>query len=54
MKVTPKYALIYHDATLLLRPKTQLKDMTIEVEPRLALERTAAQRRNDPAGADRA
>lgn len=33
MKVTPKYALIYHDATLLLRPKTQLKDMTIEVNP---------------------
>jgi phospholipid/cholesterol/gamma-HCH transport system substrate-binding protein len=33
MKVVPKYALIYHDATLLLRPKTQLKDMTIEVNP---------------------
>jgi phospholipid/cholesterol/gamma-HCH transport system substrate-binding protein len=33
MKVTPKYALIYHDATLLLRPKTQLQDMTIEVSP---------------------
>jgi phospholipid/cholesterol/gamma-HCH transport system substrate-binding protein len=33
MKVTPKYALIYHDATMLLRPKTQLKDMTIEVDP---------------------
>jgi phospholipid/cholesterol/gamma-HCH transport system substrate-binding protein len=33
MKVTPKYALIYHDATLLLRPKTQLKDMTVEVNP---------------------
>lgn len=33
MKVTPKYALIYRDATLLLRPKTQLKDMTVEVSP---------------------
>jgi phospholipid/cholesterol/gamma-HCH transport system substrate-binding protein len=33
MKVVPKYALIYHDATMLLRPKTQLKDMTIEVNP---------------------
>ena len=35
MKVTPKYALIYHDATMLLRPKTQLKDMTVEVSPGL-------------------
>jgi phospholipid/cholesterol/gamma-HCH transport system substrate-binding protein len=33
MKVVPKYALIYHDATMLLRPKTQLKDMTVEVSP---------------------
>ena len=33
MKVVPKYALIYRDATMLLRPKTQLKDMTIEVSP---------------------
>lgn len=33
MKVVPKYALIYRDATMLLRPKTQLKDMTIEVNP---------------------
>jgi phospholipid/cholesterol/gamma-HCH transport system substrate-binding protein len=33
MKVTPKYALIYRNATLLLRPKTQLKDMTVEVNP---------------------
>jgi phospholipid/cholesterol/gamma-HCH transport system substrate-binding protein len=33
MKVTPKYALIYRDATMLLRPKTQLKDMTVEVNP---------------------
>ena len=33
MKVTPKYAVIYKNATLLLRPKTQLKDMTVEVNP---------------------
>jgi phospholipid/cholesterol/gamma-HCH transport system substrate-binding protein len=33
MKVTPKYARIYKNATLLLRPKTQLKDMTVEVNP---------------------
>jgi phospholipid/cholesterol/gamma-HCH transport system substrate-binding protein len=35
MNLTPKYARgrIYHNATLLLRPKTQLKDMTVEVNP---------------------
>ncbi len=33
MKVVPKYARIYHDATLLLRPKTQLQDITVEVNP---------------------
>jgi phospholipid/cholesterol/gamma-HCH transport system substrate-binding protein len=33
MKVVPKYALIYRDATMLLRPKTQLQDITIEVSP---------------------
>jgi phospholipid/cholesterol/gamma-HCH transport system substrate-binding protein len=34
MKVTPKYAhYIYKDATLLLRPKTSLQDMTVEVSP---------------------
>ena len=33
MKVIPKYALIYRDATVLLRPKTQLQDITIEVSP---------------------
>jgi phospholipid/cholesterol/gamma-HCH transport system substrate-binding protein len=33
MKVTPKYARIYRDATLLLRPKTGLQDMTVEVNP---------------------
>jgi len=33
MNVTPKYALIYHNATLLLRPKTQLQDITVEVNP---------------------
>src|SRR5580692_674168 len=34
MNVTPKYAkYIYHNATLLLRPKTQLQDITVEVNP---------------------
>jgi phospholipid/cholesterol/gamma-HCH transport system substrate-binding protein len=33
MRITPKYARIYHNATLLLRPKTQLQDITVEVNP---------------------
>src|ERR1700704_96931 len=33
MRVTPKYARIYHNATLILRPKTQLQDITVEVNP---------------------
>ncbi len=34
MSLTPKYAqYIYRNATMLLRPKTQLKDMTVEVDP---------------------
>ncbi len=34
MSLTPKYAqYIYNDATMLLRPKTQLKDETVEVDP---------------------
>jgi phospholipid/cholesterol/gamma-HCH transport system substrate-binding protein len=34
MNITPKYArYIYRNATMLLRPKTQLKDMTVEVNP---------------------
>jgi phospholipid/cholesterol/gamma-HCH transport system substrate-binding protein len=34
MNVEPKYAkYIYRDATMLLRPKTGLKDMTVEVAP---------------------
>jgi phospholipid/cholesterol/gamma-HCH transport system substrate-binding protein len=33
MKITPKYARFYKNATLLLRPKTQLQDITIEVNP---------------------
>jgi phospholipid/cholesterol/gamma-HCH transport system substrate-binding protein len=33
MKVTPKYARFYRDATLLMRPKTGLQDMTVEVNP---------------------
>ena len=33
MRVTPKYARFYKNATMLLRPKTALEDMTIEVSP---------------------
>jgi phospholipid/cholesterol/gamma-HCH transport system substrate-binding protein len=33
MKITPKYARLYRNATLLLRPKTGLQDMTVEVNP---------------------
>ncbi len=33
MKVTPKYARLYRNATMLLRPKTQLQDITVEVNP---------------------
>ncbi len=33
MKITPKYAHFYKNATLLLRPKTQLQDITVEVNP---------------------
>ncbi len=33
MRVTPKYARFYKNATLLLRPKTQLQDITVEVNP---------------------
>ena len=33
MKIAPKYAHFYKNATLLLRPKTQLQDITIEVSP---------------------
>ncbi|HST55007.1 MAG TPA: MlaD family protein [Solirubrobacteraceae bacterium] len=33
MHLDPKYAYVYRNATLLLRPKTQLKDMTVEVNP---------------------
>lgn len=34
MNITPKYAkYIYRNATMLMRPKTQLKDMVIEVNP---------------------
>lgn len=34
MDIRPKYArYVYRDATLLLRPKTQLKDMTVQIDP---------------------
>jgi phospholipid/cholesterol/gamma-HCH transport system substrate-binding protein len=33
MQIKPKYAAVYHDAHMLLRPKTGLKDMVIELQP---------------------
>lgn len=33
MKIRPKYAKVYPNATMLLRPKTGLKDMTVEMDP---------------------
>jgi phospholipid/cholesterol/gamma-HCH transport system substrate-binding protein len=33
MRIVPKYAHIYRNATMLLRPKTQLQDITVEVNP---------------------
>lgn len=35
MHLVPKYSegRVFHDATILLRPKTQLKDMTVELNP---------------------
>ena len=33
MKIQPKYAKVYRDATILMRPKTGLKDMVAELTP---------------------
>src|SRR5271166_6200439 len=33
MRITPKYAHLYRDTTLLMRPKTNLQDMTVEIDP---------------------
>lgn len=33
MDLEPRYDAVYRDATMLLRPKTQLKDMTVELNP---------------------
>ena len=33
MKIQPKYSDVYEDATILLRPKTGLKDMFLELDP---------------------
>ena len=33
MKIKEKYKPIYRDATILLRPKTGLKDMILELDP---------------------
>ena len=46
MNVTPKYARFYKNATMLMRPKTALQDMTIEISPGTPVGRQAAQRRN--------
>ena len=46
MKVTPKYARFYRNATLLLRPKTQLQDITVEVSPGTPRRGQAAERRS--------
>ena len=54
MRVTPKYAHFYRNATMLLRPKTQLQDITVEVNPGTPSAGQAAERCDDPALADRA
>jgi phospholipid/cholesterol/gamma-HCH transport system substrate-binding protein len=33
LRLEPKYAAVYRDATMLLRPKTGLKDMIVELDP---------------------
>jgi phospholipid/cholesterol/gamma-HCH transport system substrate-binding protein len=33
MRIVPKYAHFYRNATMLLRPKTQLQDITVEIDP---------------------
>lgn len=33
MKIEPKYSKVYPNATMLLRPKTALKDMAVEMDP---------------------
>src|SRR3954465_11398006 len=33
LRMEPRYGRVYHDATVLLRPKTGLKDMVAELEP---------------------
>jgi phospholipid/cholesterol/gamma-HCH transport system substrate-binding protein len=33
LKIEPKYARVYRDATILMRPKTGLKDMVLELTP---------------------
>ena len=54
MKVHPEVRALYRNATLLLRPKTQLQDITVEVNPGTPVGRQAAQRRSAPPVADRA
>ena len=49
MKITPKYARIYRNATMLMRPKTAAAGHHARGQPRHAIGGQAAQRRNGPA-----
>ena len=54
MKMQPKYSRVYRDATVLLRPKTGLKDMVAELEPGTRRRGPAARGRRDPGEPDAA
>ena len=54
MKIEPRYDRVYRDATILLRPKTGLKDMVAELTPGTRGRRPAARGRADPGLADAA
>ena len=54
MKMQPKYSRVYSDATVLLRPKTGLKDMVAELEPGTPRRGPAARGRHDPGEPDAA
>ena len=48
MDIEKKYAPIYRNATVLLRPRTPLKDMYLELDPGTTQRRAPARRRHDP------
>ena len=54
MKIEPRYDRVYRDATILLRPKTGLKDMVAELTPGTRGRGPAARGRPDPGLADAA